>query len=189
MRRENKVFGRRERGARKRIWGEGMRCKNKVFGGRERGARKKNSGVGNEEQKTSIWGERMGRKKSIWGKGMRHEKKILGGRERDHKPNDTTKKCAEQQSKNQKHTLKRVSSETNNTHTPTQKKHIVPITRGHQTFQAHTQNGAKVCLPWGGSLAFSQNSKSRETVGQNLSNWSIEPIKKRSGFISVKLNQ
>ena len=79
MRRENKVFGRRERGARKRIWGEGMRCKNKVFGGRERGARKKNSGVGNEEQETSIWGERMGRKKSIWGKGMRHEKKFWGG--------------------------------------------------------------------------------------------------------------
>ena len=142
MRRENKVFGRRERGARKRIWGEGMRCKNKVFGGRERGARKKNSGVGNEEQETSIWGERMGRKKSIWGKGMRHEKKFWGGGREITSLTTQQKKCAEQQSKNQKHTLKRVSSETNNTHTPTQKNTSYP-SRAVTKLSKHTHKTAQ----------------------------------------------
>ena len=38
-------------------------------------------------------------------------------------------------------------------------------------------------------MTFSQNSKNHETFGQNLSNWSVQPIKKPSGFISAKLHQ
>ena len=52
----------------------------------------------------------------------------------------------------------------------------------------HKKRATKIfsfCLPRGRKLAFNQNPKSRETVGQNASNWSVEPIKKSSGFITA----
>ena len=58
-------------------------------------------------------------------------------------------------------------------------------TRNHK----RAQKFAVFCLPGGRKLAFNQNSKSCETVPQNASNWSVEPIKKRSGFIAAKLLQ
>ena len=41
MRREKKCLGKGREAQEKRMWGEGMRRKNKVFGTRERGARNK----------------------------------------------------------------------------------------------------------------------------------------------------
>ena len=56
---------------------------------------------------------------------------------------------------------------------------------GHNLVNPNNKNSH----PGGFRLSFDRFLKLRKTVGTSVTDWSIEPVKKSSGFVSAKANQ
>ena len=82
-------------------------------------------------------------------------------------PLNPTLKCHQTPQKSNSTSQRKIHTHITPHHSPQSKKHTTSPTCGHQVFLPQAQKFCKVLPSPRGGLTFSQNSKSRETVGQN----------------------